>query len=71
MKIVLIISTVGQLFCGMALPDQRVAHVLRVQPRRRDPRLADLEPRSTQRRVPVNAVLFMAVCALILTSRRY
>ena len=43
------------------VPDQRLAHVLRVQPRRRDPGLADLEPGQRSSRIPFNAVIFMAV----------
>ena len=63
---VLIIWAIGQLFCGMSLPDQRVAHVLRVLARRRDPGLADLEPRQPAR-IPFNAVLAVASFALVLT----
>ncbi len=51
-KAILIIAVVGQLFCGMALHDQRVAHDVRVLARPRGARLADLE-RLNQHRVPV------------------
>ena len=43
------------------VPDQRVAHVLRVQPRRRDPGLADLEQGQRAQRCRSTPCIFMAV----------
>ena len=66
-KAVVLISTVGQLFCGARLPDQRLAHVFRVLAR---PRLRPASARLSKVNasgVPLNAVIAMAVAALLIT----
>ena len=50
------------------LPDQRLAHVLRVQPRRRGPRLADLEPRQRAAASRSTRSSSWPCCAGIITS---
>ena len=67
-KAILIISTIGQLFCGLACLTSRLADVLRVRARRRVRRedsrgLAKVNEKA----VPYNAVIFMAICALLIT----
>jgi amino acid transporter len=65
-KLVLIISTVGQLFCGMACltSASRMCYAFS-----RDGAIPGwrIWSKVNDRRMPVNAVLFMAVCAGILT----
>jgi amino acid transporter len=65
-KLVLIISTVGQLFCGMACltSASRMCYAFS-----RDGAIPGwrIWSKVNERRMPVNAVLFMAVCAGILT----
>jgi amino acid transporter len=65
-KLVLIISTVGQLFCGMACltSASRMCYAFA-----RDGAIpgSRIWSRVNERRLPFNAVIFMAVCAAILT----
>ena len=44
-KMILVIATIGQLFCGAAGPYKRFAHVVRLLARPRNARLGDLPPR--------------------------
>jgi amino acid transporter len=65
-KLVLVISTVGQLFCGMACltSASRMCYAFS-----RDGAIpgSKIWSRVNERRLPFNAVIFMAVCAAILT----
>ena len=65
-KLVLIISTVGQLFCGMACltSASRMCYAFS-----RDGAIpgSRIWSRVNERRLPFNAVIFMAVCAAVLT----
>ncbi len=65
-KLVLIISTVGQVFCGMACltSASRMCYAFS-----RDGAIPGwrIWSRVNQRRIPFNAVIFMAVCAAIIT----
>jgi amino acid transporter len=65
-KLVLLISTVGQLFCGMACltSASRMCYAFS-----RDGAIpgSQLWSRVNARRLPFNAVIFMAVCAAIIT----
>jgi len=69
-KLVLIISTVGQLFCGAACltSASRMCYAFS-----RDGAIPGWRvwSRVNQHRVPTNAVLFMAVCAAIITVPAY
>ena len=69
-KFVLLISTVGQLFCGTACltSASRMCYAFS-----RDGAIPGwrIWSRVNQRRVPFNAVLFMAVCAAIITVPAY
>ena len=49
------------------VPDQRLADDLRVQPRRRDPRVVVALQGARQTRIPANAVIFVAVVGILIT----
>ena len=70
-KAVILISTVGQLFCGMALRDERLADDVRVLARRRRPRAQRSGAGSAPAQTPTWAVLFVVVFALIVTIPAY
>jgi amino acid transporter len=69
-KIILVISSIGQLFCGMACltSASRMCYAFS-----RDGAIPGWRvwSRVNEKRVPINAVLFMAVCAAILTIPAY
>ena len=62
-KAVVLISTVGQLFCGMACIDERLAHDVRVLTRRRRPRAQPVAA-AGRSKTPTWAVFFVVVFAL-------
>ena len=66
-KTILIICRRRPALLRHELHDQRLAHDVRVQPRRRGAGLEASGAASTQRRIPFNAVIAVAVLALILT----
>ena len=70
LKIVLLISSVGQLFCGMACltSASRMCYAFS-----RDGAMpgSSIWSRVNERKIPFNAVIFMAVCAGILTIPAY
>ncbi len=70
LKIVLLISSIGQLFCGMACltSASRMCYAFS-----RDGAIpgSEIWSRVNERRIPFNAVIFMAVCAAIITIPAY